>query len=76
MIKFKRILIMMPILLGASAITVSSVDHHSLIIKLCEKNNAAMSCNSVSDTLDWLDWISGSSSTQFHFIDLLELITP
>lgn len=30
----------------------------------------------VADELSWVGWLQGSSSTQFHYIDLLELITP
>lgn len=32
-------------------------------------------CDAIVKTLNWGDWLLGSSSTQFHFIDLLELLS-
>ena len=47
----------------------------------CNKNNTKRdfenqpTCGVIAKTLDWGDWLLGSSSTQFHFIDLLELLS-
>lgn len=43
-----------------------------------ENNNAPNSACSdmMAARPSWLSWLKGSSSGQFHYIDLLELLTP
>lgn len=75
----KRMLVLIPVLMAIAIASSSSVGPESLLFELCQSQNSdvqSTQCAVVTDTLNWLDWITGSSSTQFHFIDLLELITP
>lgn len=75
----KRMLVLVPALMVIVVATTSSVDRESLTFELCKTQGAATQsaqCAVVANSLNWFDWITGSSSTQFHFIDLLELITP
>ena len=74
-----RMLVLVPALLALTVVTTSFIDKESILIELCqapELTSRSAHCAVVAKTLDWADWLSGSSSTQFHFIDLLELITP
>ena len=42
-----------------------------------QSEQIAVPCSQMTaDELSWFGWIKGSSSTQFHYIDLLELLTP
>lgn len=76
--RFNKLLALVPILLLTSVASTSVIDSDSLI-EGCQSSlkagDATSSCRFVVDSLSWYDWLSGSSSTQFHFIDLLELIS-
>ena len=42
-----------------------------------QSEQVAVPCGPMTaDQLSWFGWLRGSSSTQFHYIDLLELLTP
>jgi len=74
----KKLLALVPILLLTSVASTSYLDHDSFIgncQQVVKTTNTSTSCRIVVNTLTWYDWLAGSSSTQFHFIDLLELIS-
>jgi len=73
----KRLLALVPVLLLTSVASTSYLESGSFIDS-CQQTvetNSSASCRFVVNSLSWYDWLSGSSSTQFHFIDLLELIS-
>ncbi|MDP2560990.1 hypothetical protein [Psychrobium sp. 1_MG-2023] len=75
----KRLLALVPVVMLTSIASTSYLDEQSLF-NSCKAQyanpTANNNCQLVADTVDWFDWLTGSSSSQFHFIDLLELITP
>ncbi len=74
----KRLLALVPVLLLTSVASTSFSENDSFI-ESCQQSietgDNSVSCRFVVDSLSWYDWLAGSSSTQFHFIDLLELIS-
>jgi len=74
----KRLLALVPILLLTSVASTSYLDNASIVSGCQDAINSGQSstsCRLVVNSLSWYDWLAGSSSSQFHFIDLLELIT-
>lgn len=67
----KRLLSLAPLLMltGVASTSYLEQDH---FLQSCQNQPA---CDVLVKTLNWGDWLSGSSSAQFHFIDLLELIS-
>lgn len=74
----KRLLALVPVLLLTSVASTSFNDNE-YFTHSCQQDidngNASTSCRLIVNSLSWSDWFSGSSSTQFHFIDLLELLS-
>ncbi|NRA61117.1 MAG: hypothetical protein HRU25_09455 [Psychrobium sp.] len=75
----KRLVALLPVLMLTSVASTSYIDQQTLF-ESCQAQysatQASTQCQLVVHGKGWFDWITGSSSTQFHFIDLLELITP
>ena len=67
----KRLLSLIPLLFLTSAASIY-VFGKDLFLNSCQNQPT---CGVIAKTLDWGDWLLGSSSTQFHFIDLLELLS-
>lgn len=67
----KRLFYIVPLVVLSGVASTSFVEQDSLL-KSCYQQPT---CGVIAKTLDWGDWLSGSSSAQFHFIDLLELIS-
>jgi len=67
----KRLLSLIPLLFatGTASIYIFKKD---LFLNSCQNQPT---CEAIVKTLNWGDWLLGSSSTQFHFIDLLELLS-
>ena len=55
-----------------SGLATSSVVEQDTLLQSCYQQPT---CQVIATSLNWGDWLSGSSSAQFHFIDLLELIS-
>ncbi|MCG7533098.1 hypothetical protein MHM98_17340 [Psychrobium sp. MM17-31] len=55
-----------------SGLATSSVVEQDTLLQSCYQQPT---CQVIAKSLNWSDWLSGSSSAQFHFIDLLELIS-
>jgi len=74
----KRLLALVPVMLLTSVASTSYLESESFI-KNCQQTVTTQQsnapCRIVVHSLSWYDWLSGSSSTQFHFIDLLELLS-
>lgn len=67
----KRLFYIVPLLVLSGVASTSFVEQDSLMQSCYQQPT----CDVIAKTLNWGDWLSGSSSAQFHFIDLLELIS-
>jgi hypothetical protein len=67
----KRLLSLVPLLMLTGVASTSYLEQ-DLFLQSCQTQPT---CDALAKTLNWSDWLSGSSSAQFHFIDLLELIS-
>jgi len=67
----KRLLSLVPLLMLTGVASTSYLEQGSFL-QSCQKQPA---CDALVKDLNWGDWLAGSSSAQFHFIDLLELLS-
>lgn len=72
MIRRQKRLIYVVSLVLLSGLATSSFVKQDTLLQSCYQQPT---CEVIAKSLNWGDWLSGSSSTQFHFIDLLELIS-
>ncbi len=67
----KRLFYIVPLVIFSGVASTSFVEQDTLMQSCYQQPT----CDAIAKTLNWGDWLSGSSSAQFHFIDLLELIS-
>jgi len=72
MIRYKKRLLSLVPLLMLTGVASTSYLEQGNFLQSCHKQPT---CDALVKNLNWGDWVTGSSSAQFHFIDLLELIS-
>lgn len=67
----KRLFSLIPLLFVTGAAS-TYFFKKEILLNSCQNQST---CEAIAKTLNWGDWLWGSSSAQFHFIDLLELLS-